>query len=303
VEFPQPDAVTGGHIETFKLFNPDLTPHHVRQVIREYLRPLPGKEDTAEPLFELLQTRTVNLAMEQQQEVAKLTRGLLARPSIRRLLGVSEGTPVDSLPRWVVFPVLRLASVVKTGATCRALGLASLKLDFGATSLAGPAFAATLGCFSPDEGASYVVSGRYGVDLGEAALADRTIVDSIVRFRDTQAAATLRKELLNALAVARGADIAAAVNGGLATAIQPRVLQEARNQFVRLYTPATASTFAEPVLWNDERYSDAALAAWRRQSKAALDNYCLQLGVSPYHPCPCGSGDRLKFCCLEALSV
>lgn len=301
VIFPSADSISAGDLGSFELHNPDFTKRNVGEIIRKQLNPVPGNEEEAEKLFSDLEARIREIKESEEGSIPHMVRGLLLRPSIRQLLGMSGGTPLNSLPRWQVFPVLRLANAVKIGAACRILGIGSAKLDFGISKLAGPAFATAGGREWADDTASYVVCGRFAADVGELAMQDPSIVDAVHSFRDTQAGESLRREVFSRLASSEGAEVNIAINSGLREAIPMSALQAARDEFVKLLLPNLPGGAPPPAIWNDKRYADDAIARWRKVSRKILDNYCQRSGVNPYSECPCGSGEKLKFCCDEAL--
>ena len=200
-----------------------------------------------------------------------------------------------------VFAVLRLASVVKIGAACRILGIGSAKLDFGTSRLAGPAFASVYGSEWTDDTASYVVCGRFAADLGQVVLQNPSLFDAVLAFRDTEQGVALRREVLARLAASEGAEVNVAVNSALIAAIPGSALQAARDQFVGLLVSEQILGTPAPAIWNDRRYSDDSIIRWRQISRKILEDYCRRTRIGPYDPCPCQSGERLKFCCDEAL--
>ncbi len=303
VVFPAVESMASGILESFTFSDADYTKQRVGELIREQLKPLPGKEDLAERQFSELETRICWVSGLEEGNIPNLVRGLLLRPSVRELLGVSGGTPLNSITRWQVFPVLRLASVTKIGAACRVLSLGSAKLDFGMSQLAGPAFASASGNEWTDDTASYVVCGRFNADLGQLVLQDLSVLDAIRQFRDTQLGESLRKEILSRLAAQDGAEVSVAVNSALSGSIPLQVLQAARDQFVGLYISRAPEGKPTPALWNDKRSAEAAINQWRRVSRNILHESCQRFSIKPYDPCPCNSGEKLRFCCGEALRL
>lgn len=299
--FPSADSVGSGDLGSMSLFNPDRTKKTIAQIIRGQLKPSPGMEEEANRLMSMLEARTREISSSEEGGIPRLVRGLLLRPSVREVLGISRGTPLNSFARWQVFPVLRLASVVRIGAACRVLGIGSAKLDFGTARLAGPAFASVAGSEWTDDTASYVTCGRFGADLGNVALRDPSIFDAVLRFRESSHGRELRAEVLTRLAASEGAEVNVAVNSALRAGVPQSALQAARDQFVQLHVSGGGILVPPPAIWNDSRYADVAVARWRRRSRAILEEWCSRIGVDQYGYCPCGSGEKLKFCCDEAL--
>lgn len=301
--FPNAGSFSAGELGSISHYKPEMTRRTVAEIVRSQLNPVPGQEEVAERLFDQLSASTREITSIEEGHIPNMVRSLLLRPSIRKLLGVSGGTPLNSLARWNAFPILRLANVVKIGAACRILKAGSAKLNFGTAKLAGPAFAAAIGDEFADDTASYVVSGRFAADLGTAALQDPSLLDSILAFRESRIGEELRKEVFARLLASEGAEVNVAVNSGLRNTIPSAILQRARDNFVNLLTGKRSEGIVTPAIWNDWRYSeDEALQRWRKRSGKVLEDYCRQYNISPYSACPCGSGEKLKFCCGEALS-
>jgi hypothetical protein len=302
VLYGEPGAVSGGMLGSYLFGDANISAKDkIAEVIRQQLGPRPGFETEVEQRFTELEARVVAVDRAREDEVEEISRGLLIRPSVRRLIGMSEGTPLQSLPRWAMFPVLRLAQVTKIGCTCRALGLCSAKLDFGSAELAGPAFAAAMGAEWVDATAGYVSVGDFAADLGAVAIADPSVLDAVMAFRESPEGTALRREILDRLQASAGADVSVAINGGLRSAVSKEVLQKARDSFVRLLAPTKLGAILPPAIWNDRRYSEQAPGRWRRRSRGMLQDVVKRLGLGPYSECPCGSGEQLKFCCWEAL--
>jgi hypothetical protein len=301
VQFSAVDSIASGSLESFTFTDADYVKERVGELIREQLVASPGKEEAAERLFSELETKIQQVSSPEEGSIVKLVHSLLLRPSVRELLGISGGTPLNSLARWHVFPVLRLASVVKIGAACRVLSVGSAKLDFGMSKLAGPAFASAAGTEWTDETASYVVSGRFNADLGELIFRDPSLLDAVRAFRDTQSGELLRQEILSHLAASEGAEVSVAVNAALRASIPAQVLQRVRDQFISLLVSNRTGGIPTPAIWNDKRSAEDAIGRWRRASRNILVDYCRRFSIRPYDPCPCNSGEKLKFCCDEAL--
>ena len=93
----------------------------------------------------------------------------------------------------------------------------------------------------------------------------------------------------------------AAVNGGLREAIPASVLQQAQDQLSGLFLPQAAGPRLRPAVWGDLRNADERVARWRKQSRTLLDGICTDNKLDPYDVCPCGSGEKIRFCCRAAL--
>jgi NAD-dependent SIR2 family protein deacetylase len=302
VAFVEVGGAVGG-IGSFSLCNADHSRKSVGDMLKRLMRPLPGREAAAEKLHAELEPMIRRIADEEEGAIPDMVRSLLARPSVRQVLGISDGTPVANVPRWQVFSVLRLAHVVKVGAACRALQIASAKLEFGAAALAGPAFAAAFGTESVDDCAGYVVAGRYSADLGMIARQTPDLLQNVLQFRETTMGSDLRRHVLECLAISQGADVAVAINNGLRMGIARRFLDAARDQFVALMTAQPSGGRPHPAIWNDRRSAEDDVSRWRLKSGSALIDWCRKNRIGLNDRCPCGSGDKLKHCCAETLGV
>jgi len=98
-----------------------------------------------------------------------------------------------------------------------------------------------------------------------------------------------------------GAQVATAVNSGLRQALPSSVLEQARNQFSGLFIPTDRRQVLIPAYWGDLQNGEARIAKWRERSRKMLEVECTKRKLGPYSLCPCGSGEQLKFCCLDAL--
>jgi len=264
---------------------------------------VPGKEKAAAQLFNILENKITVVDPTRETFIPEIVSGLLLRPSIRKLIGMSEGVNINSIPRWMLFPVMRLANTVKIGNACRLLGIASTKLEFGSSLLAGPAFAASSGEIVSDEMASYVLCGRYDTNLGAIAMKNPPIILSILAFRDSQEGIELRKQILKLLAIDHSSDVVTAINAGLKSSIQPKYLQAAHDRLATmLIASGTNPENLTPSVWNNSNYAEKALTLWKIRSLEELNLICEQNKITDYSRCPCGSGVKVKFCCKETLS-
>lgn len=299
VIYSDPEGMSGGMLGSYRLLNKGEIDFSVREMIRRSFAAVPGKEDEAEHLFKLLEGKTDFMGGSKEPQILETIKGLLLLPHVRQELGLSDGTPTESLPRWVAAPILRFANIVKMGMTCQDLSLASTKLIFSATHLAEQAFSAVAGGAWADNAASYVLSGRFNTDLGSYLLADRSIITAVLRFRETQEAASLRRAVKDQLAVHAGSEVVVSINAGLRACVPPKILDQARNQMSGLLIAQSAIPQITPAIWND--HGDDATAHWRRKSAGELKKYCEKAHIGPYSLCPCGSGEKFRFCCEEAL--
>jgi hypothetical protein len=300
IQFPQGRVDVGGSLLTLGLVDVDLD-KQLDDTINKMLSPRPGLEAEGRATIELVKEKTATLTRDIEPNIPKMVCGLLMRPSIRKLIGMSGGTSAISIPDWIAYPVLRLAYITKLGATCQALGIASTKLDHGCDELAAPAFAAAAGAEWADGMASYVLTQRFDTDLGGFSLAHPGNLSAILRFRESSEGANLRKAILEQLAVRQGSDFVTSVNAGLRNVIPTQTLQAAGDRLKGLLLAEGAIRALTPAVWNNTSFTNKASPLWRKKSAERLREYCLAHSIGLYDPCPCESGEKLRFCCEEAL--
>ncbi|MDD5336187.1 MAG: SIR2 family protein [Rhodoferax sp.] len=282
--------------------NDPRSPVTLEAVIRRHLTPVPGQEKVAEEYFRLLAKTAINVSSTSLKNAFSDQTGLaLVSPSIRGLLGMSRGTPHQVIPRWLAFPVLRLARVMTIGTVCRAIEASAARMILGVERLATAAFASAPGKSWADDSASYVLTGRSNSDLGTVVSKTPGLLQRLVAFRSSSHGEAFRKELAESLQTDRGAQVAAAVNSGLKQALTQSVLDQARNQFSGLFTSNEATNMM-PAVWGNLENGEIRIAKWRERSRGLLQEEIRKHKFSPYSACPCGSGEQLKFCCLAALS-
>lgn len=275
----------------------------ISERIRKQLLPVKGKENEAEKLFQHLELSVFDVSKAKLSEsVADKTRGALMNPSIRRMLGVSQGMPRNVIPRWLSFPALRLAKVISSGVICQHIQASSARMIFGSEKLASVAFSATEAEQWAQDAASYVLTGRFNSDVGEIIRKNPDLLFGIIKFRESSTGTSFRREIAQSLAADNGSQIVTAINSGLNQAIPPAVLQQARDQFSGLFMPQKNSSLSTPVVWGDLRNSDTQISRWRKRSRTLLEEEIKRQRLGSYDECPCGSGEKLRFCCQDALS-
>ncbi|MGZ4979514.1 MAG: SIR2 family protein [Methylobacter sp.] len=273
------------------------------ELIRKHLVPVSDKEKEAEESFKFLAANIFDVSTPQVTiGLADKTRGALMHPSIRQLLGISGGTPHGTVPKWLTFPILRLARVMATGVVCQAIEASATRMIWGSERLATAAFSAAAGKNWADDAASYVLTGRYNSDIGAIVANNPALLHRLMEFRMSQQGEAFRREIADMLQTDAGAQVAAAVNSGLREAFPPSVLEQARNQFSGLFVPTDHRQELIPAYWGNLQNGDTRIAAWRKRSRRMLDEECIKRRLGPYSLCPCGSGEQLKFCCLAALT-
>ena len=306
VVFPEPGVLVGD-IKAYTSFSKassreSFEERTIAERIRQHLKPVPGREDAAERQMDALESSTVDLGHAlTSDQVGERTRSAMMHPSIRRLLGISGGTPPGAVPRWLAFPVLRLAGVVLKGVICQKIGANATRLVLGSESLASVAFSASAGREWVDDAASYALTGRFNSDLGALIEQQPDLLGGVLRFRESAGGTGFRREVAERLATNEGGQVMAAVNGGLREALPASVLQQAQDQLSGLFMPQAAGPRLRPAVWGDLRNADIRVARWRKRSRTLLEGICTDNKLNPYDVCPCGSGERIKFCCRAAV--
>jgi len=272
----------------------------VEEQTRKQFRSVPGRESEADQLYGMLQANVLTFDRT-RFNIPNLTRGALLHPSVRSLLGLSDAVLPSSFPRWVRFPVLRLAHTIMAGCACEDFTIPATKIGFGSEVLVGAAFAAAAARDWTDSVSSYVLTSRFNTDLGAYVRSDLSFFTTLLKFRETQAGIELRREVLEELAMNAGSEFVASVNAGLKHLVPSQVMENARDQLSGLLMRSHAESPVVPAVWTNIRNSDLIARKWRARSKRELDDYCRLRGIRAGSLCPCGSGDKLRFCCARAL--
>jgi hypothetical protein len=270
-----------------------------QEEIRRQITFVRGREAEAERLVRNLEAKILIFDNE-TWNVPALARGALLHPSVRRLIGMSDGVRPTDIPRWLVFPALRVAHVVSTAMLCQQFNLAAAKVWFGGEMLVGAIFGLAAARDWAQEAASYVIAGQADVDI--SPMFNLTLLKTILKFRETQEGIALRKEALDKLKVNAGSEFVSSVNAGLKGNVGFGPLDKSRRVFSTLLTAESRRPQLTLGIWHNPYYSDAAISLWRRRSSQELDAFCTERHIGIYDQCPCGSGEKLKFCCREALS-
>jgi phage FluMu protein gp41 len=295
------DAVNGGEIGVCHLSDENGAPLTVAKQIRRQLRAIPGRESEAEPMFKALEDRTC-IFDQQRFHLPSLTRGALLHPSVRNLLGISDAVLPTSMPRWSCFPVLRLAHAIMFGCACENFDLPAAKVGFGSEILVGAAFSVSAARDWADTVSSYVLTSRFDADLGSYLQSDPSILTALLKFRDTAAGTALRSEILDELATNEGSEFVASVNAGLRQIIPNTIMQKAHDQLSGLLLRRHMGTGLVPAVWTNLRNSDETARLWRARSMRELQQVCRSRRIGHDGLCPCGSGEKLRFCCEQALT-
>ena len=306
VVFPEPGALTG-EVRALKRGSKSssmesFTAMTVAEKIREHLTPIRGREAVAETNMAMLEASMFDLAhVLTTERLEQKTRSVMMHPSIRQLLGISGGTPQGVVPRWLAFPVMRLAGVVRKGIICQHINANATRTVLGSEKLASVVFSASEGNVWVDNAASYALAGRFNSDLGALVERQPSLLHEILRFRESAAGEEFRREIAERLSTSEGSQVSAAVNAGMRQALPEAVLQRARDQLSGLFVARLGGPILQPAVWGDLRNGEERIAGWRRRSRALLDDIRETAGLGPYDSCPCGSGEKMRFCCIAAL--
>ena len=270
IHFPKGQPEIGGSLLTLGMSDVSLE-DQLETTIGKMFSPRPGLEAQGQETLDLIKRKTNTITHEIEPNIPKTVCGLLLRPSIRKILGMSGGTSAISIPDWMVYPILRLVYITKLGSTCQTLGIAS-KLDHGCDELAAPAFAAAAGAEWADGVASYVLTHNFDTDLQGFSLANQANLSALLRFRDSPEGMSLRREILDQLALRQGSDFVTSVNAALRGGISTRMLQAAGDKLKGLLIAEGAIASLTPAVWENTSFSNRAAPLWRKKSAQRLRN-------------------------------
>jgi SIR2-like domain len=299
--FSQLDANLGNLVSFSVTRSPKDQPYSNFDLIKKSVKPLPGKEAAATDFINKIESKIVTTAPESNDESLNSVKSLLMRPSVRSLLAMSEGTPLTSFPRWLTHPLLRLANVVRLGLVCREMQICSIQFASGNATLAGPAFTSTFSDEVAEDVASYIVAGKFGTNLGAVATQDPEWLPKILRFRNSVEGSNLRSEIFHSLQRSEGNEVYATINASLSKAIPKAILAGAQTAFSQLSVTKSSPNF--PGLWSPGSDESEVMEKLRRRSRDKFLDLCRQNKCGPYDVCLCGSGEKAKFCCGEALKA
>lgn len=296
----QPNTAVG-NIASLTLKTKDNgVPEPLSDRIRRMLDPVPGKEHEAQQLFEELERRTTIYRRADEINFPSLVRSALLMPAVSRLLGIGDAVLPSQVPKWLRYPYLRLAHLVQTAGFCAEYGIQAVKVPFGGVQLITAAFGVQGAESYADNVASYVSSGAFNSDLGALVYQDMRIIKTILNFRSSSAGESFRREVGQTLAFESGREFNASVNAGLRRTIPDNILQQARDQLLRLMTKSARVT-PVPAVWGDARQSDTTTRYWRAKSQKILLEMCAARGIGKNDRCICESGEKLRLCCLPPL--
>ena len=276
-----------------------IAPQTPLELIRRSLTPVSGKEAEGEALISDLEERCIVVG-DFEWELPTEVRGSLLMPRVATLLGIGDAILPSQVPRWLTFPYLRMAHLVHTGMMCASLGIQAAKVPFGGATLINGAFGVRITDELAEQCASYVLAGNYNTDLGAMVHQDLRVFRSILRFRDSQEGELLRREVASVLSSSSGAEFAASVDAGIRRAVSSPLLQKARDKFSFLLTNSTRA-IPTPAVWGNVWHSDRAVSFWRAKSRTTLVQLSRSRGIGKDDPCICGSGEKLRLCCMQPL--
>lgn len=269
-------------------------------VVRRMIKPAPGREGEANKKIEGLSRDIISFSDSETLNLPQMVRDALLLPRVSELLGFSDFSVPNRIPRWLGYPTLRLAHLVQTGLICNQFDLRACRVPFGGTCLLSAAFNVKPVEQSFYEFASFVISGAYGSNLSGYFERDPARLLDIIKFRDSAEGEALRREVSGRLESNEGTEFSVSIEGGLSKAIPASILQAARNKFSTLMKAENRYASAA-ALWSDSGASDMSVRLWRARSRELLLDHAKERGIKSDAPCLCGSGDRLRDCCLRPL--
>jgi hypothetical protein len=271
-------------------------------LIRRQIQPVVGREGAGERLISDLEGKVTVFGEAEQIDMAGLVRASVMMPDVARLLGVGEAIMPSQVPRWLMFPYLRMAHLVHTGVLCDRLGIQAAKIPFGGTRLTSAAFGVQASAETADQYASYVLSGNFNTDLGAAIVAQPSILQNILRFRNSSEGEAFRREVRQQLLENEASEFSASINAGLVKNVPLYILEKARDKLSSLLTEKAAIS-PVPAVWTNAFQSDDTTWLWRAKSRTLLLDLAKKRGVAGDDPCICGSGDLLRLCCMLPLKT
>jgi hypothetical protein len=290
-----------GDIGIARLQDPQQTgPRSSMSMVRRLLQPAPGREQEGNSKIEGLNANVISFSGSETLGLAQMVRDALLLPRVSQLLGYSDYIVPNSIPRWLAYPTIRLAHLVQTGLICNQLNIRACRVTFGGRCLLSAAFNVKPAEQSFHEYASFIISGAYGSNLSTLIEQNPRVLLDIIEFRESAEGEALRREVSDRLETNDGSEFSASIEGGLKKAIPTATVQGARNKFSTLMK-ANNQNASAAALWSDSNTSDLSLRLWRERSRELLWAYAKERDLKSDSPCLCGSGDRLRDCCLRPL--
>lgn len=294
VVFGQQDLVANGGLVGLTIMSQDETNEEesFESALSRQIAIISKNPTDAENTLNEIRAICVEVSPDLTNRAILEARGALILPNVRAALGIGDGILPTHIPKWFVFPVLRVAHLMRDAAVAQHFGAAATQLPFGTFSLAQEAFSMQTQPQQAADIASYVVAGQYGVNLGLLLQTQPDLFNSLLSFRATQQGVDTRAEILSCTATSPGSELSAAVEGALARAFDTKKLQIAMNKFATLCAATGRAS-----LWTSQQNSPMDFGLWRRRSAGILREVLGTTEPDSYMRCPCGSGDKLKFCC------
>lgn len=300
VVFGQQDLVANGGLVALTIMSQDLpgAEESFESALSRQIAIISKNPTDAEKTLNEIRAICVEVSPDLTNRAMLEARGALILPNVRAALGIGDGILPTHIPKWFVFPVLRVAHLMRDAAVAQHFGAAATQLPFGTFSLAQEAFSMQMQMQSQQAAdiASYVVAGQYEVNLGLLLQTQPDLFNSLLSFRATQQGVDTRAEILTCTATSPGSELSAAVEGALARAFNTKKLQIAMNKFATL-----CAATGRVSLWTSQQNSAMDFGLWRRRSAGILREVLGTTEPDGYMRCPCGSGDKLKFCCGSLL--
>lgn len=269
-------------------------------IVRRMLSPVPGKEVEAIALMERLESKIVSFGDSELLNLGGMVRSGLLLPKVSRLLGFSDYSLPNAIPRWLAYPTLRFAHLVQTGLICNQLGIRAARVPFGGESLISAAFGIQPGDLTVYDYASYVMAGAFASNLSGYLEANPGTFLKILSFRESTEGEALRSEIADRLETNDGTEFSTAIEGSLKKTVPAIVLEKARNKFSALIKAQNHAVSAD-VVWANRGAADASLWRWRARSRELLLSAARLRKIRSGSPCLCGSGDRFRDCCMRPL--
>jgi len=298
VVFAQHDLTRNGGLVAMQLQDQVLAnqPESFDAAVFRQIKIVRAGTMSKDAIVEKLKSISTAISASVFQRAVNDALGALVMPNVRNSLGMSDGITPTRVPKWFVFPVLRVAHLMKDAAIAEEIGAAASQLPFGTFGLANAAFSLKSFPASAGDVASYIVAGQYEADLGAVFREDANALDAILRFRESKTGIEVREMILHTTAFDGGLELPSAVEGALRSAFPTRLLARSRQGFANLFTASDRAA-----LWSSQANSDSDFKLWRTRSAGILQDVVKQEKIEAFSSCPCGSGDSFKFCCKQLL--
>jgi hypothetical protein len=299
------EGEAGGRLDLIRLMGGEAKDLLLPEALRRQLNPSPGREEAFERFLQKIELLCDSVSHDDVKVARSIVNDATLSKQLRRSLGFSDAIQITNIPKWNVFPMLRLAHVTLTGVICNRFRINGAKLLFGTEVLANATYGLIAEKETASEVASYVVAGKLSADVGHSFEADPSLFKYLLMFRESPEAQSLRREIKEILATESGSEFIAALNGGLKRLASSLALERARHAFSLLSPRVVAMDQKASVvhLWQDPMRGAQWMTLWRKRSAAQFLRELTRLGRAPTDQCPCHSGEVVKHCCGAALSM